>query len=216
MKLILNPNQRLWFTSDTHFNHANICSATTKWKDPQTVRNFKSLSEMNDTLVNNINELVMPDDILIHNGDWSFGGFDSIEKFRKRLICENIHLILGNHDHHIARNKQDCQSLFVSVSKYMELSVSHYVGNTLVTNEFVLSHYPIASWNNLARGAIHLHGHVHLPQNKRIGPGKMMDIGVDGNNLYPISTSEILKLMKNQPIKSMMNNDHHEKVENYV
>jgi len=98
----------------------------------------------------------------------------------------------------------------------MELSVSHYVGNTLVTNEFVLSHYPIASWNNLARGAIHLHGHVHLPQNKRIGPGKMMDIGVDGNNLYPISTSEIFKLMKNQPIKSMMNNDHHEKVENYL
>lgn len=216
MKLTLTPNQKLWFTSDTHFNHANICSATTKWKDPQTVRNFKSLNEMNDTLVNNINELVMPDDILIHNGDWSFGGFDSIENFRKRLICQNIHLVLGNHDHHIDRNKQDCQSLFVSVSKYMELSVSHYVGNTLVTNEFVLSHYPIASWNNLARGAIHLHGHVHLPQNKRIGPGKMMDIGVDGNNLYPISTSEILKLMKNQPIKSMMSNDHHEKVENYL
>ena len=216
MKLTLNPNQKLWFTSDTHFNHANICSATTQWKDPQTVRNFESLSKMNDTLVNNINDLVMPDDILIHNGDWSFGGFESIENFRKRLICQNIHLVLGNHDHHISRNNQDCQSLFVSVSKYMELSVSHYVGNTLITNEFVLSHYPIASWNNLARGTIHLHGHVHLPQNKRMGPGKMMDIGVDGNNLYPISTSEILKLMKNQPIKSMMSNDHHEKVEKYV
>ncbi len=95
MKLTLNPNQKLWFTSDTHFNHANICSATTKWKDPQTIRNFKSLNEMNDTLVNNINELVMPDDILIHNGDWSFGGFDSIENFRKRLICQNIPPSIG-------------------------------------------------------------------------------------------------------------------------
>jgi len=216
MKLTLNPNQKLWFTSDTHFNHANICSATTQWKDPQTIRNFESLNKMNDALVNNINELVMPDDILIHNGDWSFGGFESIENFRKRLICQNIHLVLGNHDHHIANNKQDCQSLFLSVNKYVELNVSHYVHNSLVKNDFVLSHYPIASWNNLAKGVIHLHGHVHLPQNKRMGPGKIMDIGVDGNNLYPISLNEVLSLMNNQPIKSMMSNDHHEKVEKYV
>jgi len=216
MKLTLNPNQKLWFTSDTHFNHANICSATTQWKDPQTIRNFESLNKMNDALVNNINELVMPDDILIHNGDWSFGGFESIENFRKRLICQNIHLVLGNHDNHIANNKQDCQSLFLSVNKYVELNVSHYVHNSLVKNDFVLSHYPIASWNNLAKGVIHLHGHVHLPQNKRMGPGKIMDIGVDGNNLYPISLNEVLSLMNNQPIKSMMSNDHHEKVEKYV
>jgi hypothetical protein len=45
--------------------------------------------------------------------------------------------------------------------------------------------------------------------------GKMMDVGVDGNGLYPIEMSEVLSLMKNQPIKSMFIFDHHEIVENY-
>jgi calcineurin-like phosphoesterase family protein len=76
-------------------------------------------------------------------------------------------------------------------------------------------HFPIASWNDMARGSIHLHGHVHLEPNKRIGPGKMMDVGVDGNNLYPISLAEVITLMDKQPIKSMLTFDHHEIVENY-
>jgi len=44
----------------------------------------------------------------------------------------------------------------------------------------------------------------------------MMDVGVDGNNLYPIDMTEIISLMKDQPIKSMFNFDHHEITENYV
>ena len=73
MKITLEKSQRLFFTSDTHYNHANICSATTKWTDPTTIREFKSLERMNAILVDNINEVVGQDDILIHLGDWSFG-----------------------------------------------------------------------------------------------------------------------------------------------
>jgi calcineurin-like phosphoesterase family protein len=76
-------------------------------------------------------------------------------------------------------------------------------------------HYPIASWNNMARGAIHLHGHVHFEPSMRLQQGKMMDVGVDGNNLYPISINEVLSVMSKQPIKSLFTNDHHEIVENY-
>jgi calcineurin-like phosphoesterase family protein len=79
MKLTLNKGQKLWFTSDTHYNHANICSATTQWTDPVTCREFKSLEKMNAHLVGNINEMVGQDDILFHLGDWSFGGFEQIE-----------------------------------------------------------------------------------------------------------------------------------------
>jgi hypothetical protein len=43
----------------------------------------------------------------------------------------------------------------------------------------------------------------------------MIDVGVDGNNLYPISMGEVLKLMKDQPIKSLFEFDHHEIIENY-
>jgi calcineurin-like phosphoesterase family protein len=216
MKLTLNKGQKLWFTSDTHYNHANICSATTKWNDPVTCREFKTLEHMNATLVGNINEVVGQEDILFHLGDWSFGGFEQIEIFRNQIVCQNIHIITGNHDHHIENNKEGCQSLFSSVNKYLNLNVKWNVGTPLMDEQrFALMHFPIASWDNMAKGSIHLHGHVHFPPNKRIGKGKMIDVGVDGNNLYPISMGEVLKLMREQPIKSMFEFDHHEIVENY-
>jgi calcineurin-like phosphoesterase family protein len=216
MKLTINKGQRLWFTSDTHYNHANICSATTKWTDPVTCREFKTLEHMNATLVGNINEVVGQDDILFHLGDWSFGGFESIEQFRNQIVCRNIHIITGNHDHHIENNKEGCQSLFSSVNKYLDLIVKYNVGTPLQGEvRFALMHFPIASWDNMARGAIHLHGHVHFPPDKRIGMGKMMDVGCDGNGLYPIEMKEVLRLMDIQPIKSMFKFDHHEIVENY-
>jgi hypothetical protein len=42
-----------------------------------------------------------------------------------------------------------------------------------------------------------------------------MDVGVDGNNLYPIQMNEVLKLMRDRPVKSLFSKDHHEIVENY-
>ena len=216
MKLTLNKGQKLWFTSDTHYNHANICSATTKWSDPVTCREFKSLEHMNAHLVGNINEKVGQDDILFHLGDWSFGGFEQIELFRNQIVCRNIHIITGNHDHHIENDREGIQSLFSSVNKYLNLNVKWNVGTPLMGEQrFALMHFPIASWDNMARGAIHLHGHVHFEPRLRIGAGKMMDVGVDGNGLYPIEMSEVLRLMRNQPIKSMFTFDHHEIVENY-
>ena len=216
MKLNLNKGQRLWFTSDTHYNHANICSATTKWTDPVTCREFKTLEHMNAHLVGNINEVVGQDDILFHLGDWSFGGFEQIELFRNQIVCKNVHIITGNHDHHIENNREGVQSLFSSVNKYLNLVVKYNVGTPLMGEErFALMHFPIASWDNMARGAIHLHGHVHFDPSKRIGKGKMMDVGCDGNMLYPIQMQEVLRIMNKQPIKSMFEFDHHEIVENY-
>ena len=216
MKLILNKGQRLFFTSDTHYNHANICSATTKWNNPTTIREFKSLEYMNAHLVGNINEMVGQDDVLFHLGDWSFGGFESIEHFRNQIVCKNVHIITGNHDHHIEKNHEGCQNLFSSVNKYLDLIVkwsNGHAGND--EQRFALMHFPIASWDNMARGSIHLHGHVHFNPNRRIGIGKMMDVGCDGNMLYPIEMREVLSIMRNRPIKSMFEFDHHEIVENY-
>jgi len=203
VKLKPESNQRLYFTSDTHYNHTNICRGTTQWTDANDLtRDFKTLDQMNDRIVNGINDVVGENDILFHLGDWSFGGFDSIAEFRNRINCKNIHLILGNHDHHIERNKNNIQELFSSVNQYVELEVNKQ-------HNFVLMHYPIMSWNKMNEGIIHLHGHVHLPPNKRIGKGKMMDVGVDGNGLDPISLTKVLTLMLPQPIKSGFEFDHH-------
>lgn len=206
MKLKVDlKQQRVWFTSDTHYNHTNICRGTTRWTNADDItRDFRTLGEMNDRIVAGINAAVGENDILFHLGDWSFGGFESIEEFRNRINCQNIHLVLGNHDHHIERDKAGIRSIFTSVNQYVELNINKEFN-------FVLMHYPIMSWNGLNDGVIHLHGHVHLPPNRRIGKGKMMDVGVDGNGLDPISLTEVLTLMNPRPIASGFEFDHHVK-----
>jgi calcineurin-like phosphoesterase family protein len=214
MKLTLEKGQQLFFTSDTHYSHSNICSATTNWSvNDGYARKFDSLQDMNQRLVDNINNMVSENDILIHLGDWSFGGFDKIEEFRSQINCKNIHLVLGNHDHHIERNKEGVQRLFSSVQNYLRLEVKRPI-NKATTEKFtfVCMHYPIASWHDMNQGVIHLHGHVHLPADLRIAQGRAIDVGVDGNGLEPISMDEVLELMRGREVKKLsLPKDHHEK-----
>jgi calcineurin-like phosphoesterase family protein len=214
MKIELKKDQRLFFTSDTHYGHSNICSATTKWEGASNMtREFDSLDHMNTTIINNINNTVGEDDILIHLGDHSFGGFDRIQEFRDRILCKNIHLVLGNHDDHISRNKENVQRLFSSVQDYLKLDIRRPINKATVEKfSFVCMHFPIISWDNMNQGVMHLFGHVHLPPHLRVMEGRAMDVGVDGNGLEPISLDEVVKILKDRPVrKSSLPSDHHER-----
>lgn len=198
---------KVWITSDPHYNHKNICRGVTNWRTQDgdipldSTRDFQSVDQMNNTLVDNINSKVGQDDTLIMLGDIAFGGFESIDKFLDRLICKNIHLVLGNHDHHIRNNRENIQDRFISVSDYLQVRI--------YDQDFVLSHYPFASWNGLNKGVIHLHGHVHLSAKDKWGKGKRLDVGVDGNGLFPYSVSEIVHMMDRRDVRSDMDIDHH-------
>ena len=198
---------KVWVTSDIHYDHKNICRGVTNWRtqDGQvpinSTRNFQTIEEMNDTLVNNINSKVAQDDTLIMLGDIVFGGFENVGKFLDRLVCKNIHLVLGNHDHHIRNNRENIQERFGSVSDYLQVKI--YGQN------FVMCHYPFSSWNGLNKGVIHLYGHIHSGYKNKFGNGKKMDVGVDGNDYYPYSLSEIVHMMDRRSIKSDMDDDHH-------
>lgn len=209
LKLSLEKGQNLFIFSDPHYNHKNMCRGVSSWGSDDLTRDFKTLDHMNSTIVNNINYRVKPDDILLCLGDWSFGGFESIREFRNRIVCENIYLILGNHDHHIEKNRDSVQNEFISVSHYEFIEVKEADGTK---TQFIACHYPIASWNNMNRGMIHIHGHVHLPPHQKMGKGKHIDVGMDGNNLEVYSLSEIKHLMKDKPVgKLTLPSDHHEK-----
>ena len=223
MKVKLEKGQRLFFTSDTHYGHGNICRGVTNWRTESgevpvnQTRPFDTLEQMNARIVAGLNALVGQDDILFHLGDFSFGGFDNIEIFRNRIVCKNIHLILGNHDHHIERNKGGVRDYFKSVNDILTLHVEMYRENKKdpkVGYTFELSHYPIASWKNMNEGVMHLHGHTHLGPNIRMSnnnKGRYMDVGMDGNGMDPIGLSEVLKLIGNKEVgKLSLPSDHHE------
>jgi calcineurin-like phosphoesterase family protein len=211
MKIVLQKGQNLFFTSDTHYNHTNICRGVSNWGPGSRTRDFDTLDRMNAVIVNNINHQVGEDDILFHLGDWSFGGFENIEEFRKRIVCKNIHLLLGNHDHHIERDKGGIQSLFSSVQEYLRLEVHVPIDSkTVFKRTFILCHYPIASWHDMNKGIMHLHGHVHLEPHIRIAEGKAMDVGMDGNGMEPLSLSEVVTLLDSRPIRTLsLPSDHH-------
>jgi len=215
-----------YFTSDTHFGHANIASKNSSRWTGGGWRKYNSLDEMNQDLVKSINSVVKADDTLYHLGDWSFGGIENIWKFRKQLVCQNIHLILGNHDHHIEVNKVlpnahfsyigniadgipdpnmesqwvEAQDLFSSVSHYKEVRIKDKI--------LVLSHYPFAVWHGNGKGWWHLHGHCH-GSFKSIG--KSVDVGIDqAIKMYgfpvPFSFNEIIQIMDKKDEELL---DHH-------
>ena len=202
MKLQSN---NIWFTSDTHYSHTNICRGVSRWGNHDedgnfevnigATRDFPDLEVMNDLIVDNINNNVDENDYLIHLGDWSFGGIERVTEFREKINCKNIVLILGNHDHHIQREKH-LQKLFTHVTHYDELKVTQRHDS----HKFVLCHYPIISWNNQRNGAYMLHGHQHLKGDSRFcdRQEKRMDIGLCGSPEFrPYHIDEIVTTLNN-------------------
>lgn len=200
MKTINNNN--IWFFSDPHYSHNNMCRGTSSWPVENT-RDFSTAEDMNTAIVNNINSVVEPNDYLICLGDWNFGGIKNLPIFRDRLNCKNIGLICGNHDNShgsdwnpVVRSGSAVRAsdYFSFYQQYMELSVHK--------TPIILFHFPISSWNHMSRGSIHLFGHCHSkPENRFFNGGKSMDVGLDGNNLMPYHIDEIFDIMKDRTVK---------------
>ena len=178
-------------------------------------RNIPPSGDYTDpNFVNNINSVVGKDDILIFLGDWSFGGFENVALFRNRVICNTIYFIAGNHDHFVVQNKDNVQDLFTEIwDDITFLTIKDKISkNHTDRYNFVLSHYPLASWAQMNDGWYHLHGHVHLSSKHKLGQGRSLDVGMDGNNYFPYELKDIHQLLCNQPIKSLsLPQDHHEK-----
>lgn len=220
----------IWFSSDWHAFHENIVRGCSKWDDKSACRDFDSLEEHNETLIENINSCAKANDVIYFNGDFSFGGKQNIYEFRKRIVCRNIHLILGNHDLHIRKNTLlvadndeniEARSLFSSVEDVAYRRIGH--------ENFVLCHYAMRTWDRGHHGAIMLYGHSHgsladysvnLPTSVNDRDGsfikniiaptkfKTMDIGIDTHKEFrPYHLEEIKKEMSNRiPLRV----DHHD------
>lgn len=228
---------RVWFTSDTHAFHKNICKSTSQWGEGSKTRDFASLEEMNKAIIYGINNNVKEDDILYHLGDFTFGGIDKIWELRKEIVCKNIHKILGNHDHHVENNRElkipSSELLVSSVvnfdvmanpfnlldNKFCNVpasglfsSVSHLKEITVDKQKIILCHYAMRVWKGSHDGWWHLYGHSHgsLEYEQY---GKSMDVGIDTafsrfGEYRPYSFEEIKEIMDKREIKYV---DSHKK-----
>ena len=199
---------KIYVMSDPHYGHKNICEKLSSWTNKAGTRNFDTVEQMNNAIVESINNIVGYDDILVCVGDWSFGGIENIYTFWSRLVCKNIHLIPGNHDHHIKKDKvlpnassgEQPSDLFIILP---ELCKFKYGEETII-----YCHYPLEQWEDMDRGSIHIHGHTHHTLDNSEINKKYRRIDVGWTIEKPVYLlDDIILQMKNRDIKEHYGNN---------
>lgn len=166
---------KTFFTSDLHFYHANVIGFCN--------RPYGSVEHMNQSLIDNWNNVVSEQDHVWVLGDVSFGTYDQTVEVLNQLRGVK-HLVVGNHDRKGRADKlfnRDWSNHFVDRNDYIRVKIDG--------RKFALCHFPFASWE---RGYINLHGHWHKPagyENKY----RQYDVGVDANNYTPLILSDAVK-----------------------
>lgn len=134
-----------YFISDLHVGHTNVLSFDN--------RPFKSIEEHDEALIKNWNSVVGMDDDVYLLGDISWHNTTKTIEIFDRLNSQHIHLIKGNHDNRLLKNRE-LQSRFCEITDYKELDIGNGKG-------IVLCHYPIPCFKNHYYGWYMLYGHVH-------------------------------------------------------
>ena len=216
------PEQKVYWLSDTHLNHNRDFVFG--------VRGFKSGQDMTDGIINKVNEIVRPNDILMHAGDFCLnteeGGLNSL---LARINCQNIYMTWGNHNNPLWKIYQRevknllgqfesrdgfCMDEDVEIYpfKYKNITfLGNYVELTVDGQYFVMCHYPIHVWNYVKDGAKMICGHSHygLPFSQAANlKAKILDVGWDGYS-RPLSTEEVLAIMDTKELFDT--GDHHKK-----
>lgn len=167
----------IWFISDTHFHHANILRFT--GMSGQPLRNFSSVEEMNEHMVDRWNEVVKPGDKVYHLGDVSFRYGEELASIMGRLRGQK-RLILGNHDQLKGTN---LASFFQKVVMW----------RVFRAEGFVCSHVPLHRGSFPHQTALNVHGHIH----ERVVPDpQYMNVSVEVTDYRPVHMDEIMLRIK--------------------
>lgn len=171
---------KVWFTSDLHFWHKNICKYCN--------RPFETMEEMNQALIDNWNSVVKEDDTVFVLGDMGFCGYDKLEPLMSQLNGKK-YLIQGNHDSDKIVFRLYEANIIEGYYKMHEVTI---IGDAECPDQHLtLCHFPMIDWPDKERGAWMVHGHQHqLPETPSCSV-KHWDVGVDKNNLKPISFEQL-------------------------
>lgn len=161
----------IWVVSDTHFNHANILNFKDKFRNP--TREFDSVQQMNEIMIQNWNKVVKPGDKVYHLGDVFFGDKEWFKKNWPRLNGKK-RLVVGNHD----------DVKFLSSGNFFE---KVYMWRIFKEFDIVLTHVPIheSSFRKVSRN---VHGHIHQQQSPT---PQHTCVCVEHTNYTPIHIEEI-------------------------
>jgi len=161
-----------WLTSDSHFGHTRIAlySGRMYLTDGKI-----DVAAMDRDLVARWNSKVKPEDTVYHLGDFSLKRkAHQVAEYRKQLNGRIV-LIKGNHDLPTSQLTQ----IFDEV---------HDDGVLPNAPRIYLRHIPMVNYP-IEKYYAHLCGHVHERWSHITTPtgGKIINVGVDVNDLFPIT-----------------------------
>lgn len=170
--------RNIFFISDTHFNHANIL----KFKDGKgnNIRNFSSVSEMNEHMIEKWNSVVSDGDHIYHLGDVYFGNNGDASKILSRLNGRK-RLLVGNHDHLEDR---------CLINHFKKICLWRIFRD----QKIICSHVPLhpdTISERVDKGFINIHGHTHQNGSPE-GPYK--SVCVEMVDYTPVHIEDIRRL----------------------
>ena len=172
----------IYITSDLHLGHNKELV--------YTKRGFKSVDEMNEAIIKNINKTVKSDDDLYILGDLVLGGPENeYAKILEQLKCK-AHIIRGNHD----TDKR--MKMYATLNNVVEICDAKYF--RYGKYHFFMTHYPaitnvLSRKDKLCQYVINLFGHTHQTTNLYENNVAMYHVGVDSHNCKPILLDTIIE-----------------------
>jgi len=156
-------------TGDEHYGHRNVIGFDN--------RPFATINDHDAELIRRHNEVVGPEDTVIHAGDFTLAG----PQFALRVIdaLNGKHIFLkGSHDKWLKKYHDE------QPHEILELNIEG--------QHVVICHYAMRTWGKSHYGSWQLHAHSH----GKLPPiGKQLDVWVGGHNYYPWSWPEIVAEM---------------------
>lgn len=156
----------LYVTADLHLGHKNIIEYEN--------RPFASTDEMDKTIIGNFNNIIKPDDVIYHIGDYCIGKPDRyLEKF-----TGNWFFLWGNHD---------------KAFSYIPYSISlKYAGRLIV-----MCHFPEFFRENPPPADLYLTAHSHSRFKSAIinnlqKPTPLINVGIDNYGYKPVDVNSLL------------------------
>lgn len=132
-----------YYIADTHFDHKNIIAFDN--------RPFFTLTEMNNTLIENWNNKVSKTDTVFILGDFCWSKEDRWIEILSQLQGSKV-LIQGNHD--LKQMSATLKHKFQDIVAYKEITDNG--------RKVIMSHYPIPFYKSDYNNKVyHLYGHVH-------------------------------------------------------
>ena len=194
----------VFFTSDTHFGHANIIKFCN--------RPFRDIDHMDEELIRRWNATVTPDDTVYHLGDVALG---SRERWGSRLSRLNgtIYLVPGNHDRCssvMSKNKDKRMAEAKAYQKYGFAGILDDIEEIIMPGigHINICHYPFRGQNRDKDfrqfdaqpedvGVPLIHGHTHSSEALSFSDSgtPMVHVGVDAWDYRPVSEWEIKSLL---------------------